>query len=117
MSFFARMMPLAWVYRALLLNEFTSDDYDEGDAGQLILQSYGFLHNGEPFTRDWIGYCFAYLFPFLAICTVISATCLHHFRMEPTPKGIPGMTESIETKHEKDHVSNSLRDAAFIPVK
>jgi len=62
------MMPLPWVYRALLLNEFTSDDYAEGDPseGEKILASWGFMYKGEPFTREWIGYCFAYLIPFVS---------------------------------------------------
>ena len=70
------MMPLPWVYRALLLNEFTSDKYAEGDPseGEKILASWGFMYKGEPFTREWIGYCFAYLIPFVSTINLKHST-------------------------------------------
>jgi len=109
------MIPLSWVYRALLLNEFTSDDYADG-AGEEVLATYGFLYKGEPFTREWIGYCFAYLLPFLVVCMLASAACLHYLRMEPKQKGTPDMPETQEEEKETVDGNASFHDATFIPV-
>ncbi|KAL7463150.1 hypothetical protein ACHAXS_003529 [Conticribra weissflogii] len=107
------IVPLSWVYRALLLNEYRSDDYSEED-GDLILESFGFTLRGEPFQREWIGYCYAYLIPFLFMCMAISACFLHFFRMEPSPRGQPDLEEDKSTE-EDDNVS-SPADDAFTPV-
>jgi len=107
------MVPLSWVYRALLLNEYRSDDYSEED-GDLILKSFGFTYRGEPFQREWIGYCYAYLIPFLFVCMAMSACFLHFFRMEPTPKGQPDEEEDEVT--EDDDIISSPADDAFTPV-
>eukprot|EP00804_Cyclotella_cryptica_P005988 CCRYP_000244-RD/>CCRYP_000244-RD protein AED:0.08 eAED:0.08 QI:148/1/1/1/0.86/0.87/16/1290/1209 len=107
-------MPLAWVYRALLLNEYTSADYADG-VGDSVLESFGFMYNGEPFTREWIWYCFAYIVPFLILCMVASAIGLHYYRVEPK-QSTPYMPESMETKKEDDAAKDSLQDAPFTPV-
>eukprot|EP00581_Thalassiosira_minuscula_P015180 CAMPEP_0183715372 /NCGR_PEP_ID=MMETSP0737-20130205/9619_1 /TAXON_ID=385413 /ORGANISM="Thalassiosira miniscula, Strain CCMP1093" /LENGTH=1519 /DNA_ID=CAMNT_0025944463 /DNA_START=22 /DNA_END=4581 /DNA_ORIENTATION=- len=113
------MVPLSWVYRALLLNEFTSDAWTD-DEGDKILRSFGFLYKGEPFTREWIGYGFAYLAFFLVVCVLISAACLQYLRMEPKPKGIsqtPDKTESEEKDAETEsNAGSTLKHAEFIPV-
>lgn len=106
-------MPLAWVYRALLLNEYTSADYADG--GDSVLESFGFMFNGEPFTREWIWYCFAYIVPFLILCMAASAIGLHCYRVEPK-KSTPYMPESMETKKEDESVKDTPQDAPFIPV-
>ena len=108
-------LPLPWTYRALLLNEFTSPDYANGN-GQEILSSYGFIYKGEPFTSEWIWYGFAFLIPFLLLCMVASAAGLRFFRMEPK-RGTPDMP-TTEKDEEKDgtEADSSSREAAFIPV-
>jgi hypothetical protein len=98
------MIPLPWVYRALLLNEFADDEE--------ILATYGFLYKGEPFTSVWIGYCFAYLVAFLVICMGLSAACLHFLRVESKRTKPPCMVEA-EDENEK---ALSSSDATFIPV-
>lgn len=110
------MAPLAWVYRALLVNEFLSDDpkYNDG-VGNLILATNGFVHesNGESFTREWIAYCFAYLFLFLILCMITSAACLHYLRMEPKPNGSLEVPENGVKENEPDF---EISTAPFIPV-
>lgn len=110
------LAPLAWVYRALLLNEFLSDDYADG-IGEEILATNGFLYQSriglQPFTREWIAYCFAYLFSFLILCMLASAACLHYLRMEPKPNGVldmPGVEEKVDEMEEESG------NATFIPV-
>ena len=110
------LAPLAWVYRALLLNEFLTDDYADGE-GQAILATNGFLYESktgqQPFTREWIAYCFAYLFSFTIVCMVSSAACLHYLRMEPKPTGVLDMPETEEIK---DALEKESGNATFIPV-
>lgn len=107
-------MPLSWVYRALILNQFTSEDYPDA-TGQAILRSQGFLYDGEPFAQEWIGYAFAYLLPFLAICMVTSAACLRYLRMQPKPQGTPNVAKD---EKEDESLSNHAfaKDASFVPV-
>ncbi len=110
--------PLAWVYRALLVNEFLSDDPSYADGvGDKILVANGFVleSDGEqkPFTREWIAYCFAYLFSFFILCMVTSAACLHFLHMEPEPNGSLEMPETEEKEIETDLERGT---APFIPV-
>lgn len=98
------MIPLSWVYRALLLNEFAGDEE--------ILATYGFLYRGEPFTDVWIRYCFVYLVLFLAICMGSSAVCLHYLRMDAKQNKV-ACTYEPENENEKDVMPCST---PFIPV-
>ena len=110
------MVPLSWVYRALLLNEFTSDDYANG-VGEKILASWGFVYDGKPFAREWIAFCFAYLACFLFICMAASAACLHHLRMEPKPR-TSGSAETAKADEEETDGDGKSKNAAatFTPV-
>jgi hypothetical protein len=94
-------VPLAWTYRALLLNEFLSPSWDaiansetNETEGELALVEGGIIHNGEPFGKQWIAYSFAYLVPYLLLCTFVTAVCLKLVRVEPksspTPDDSPG---------------------------
>eukprot|EP01082_Thalassiosira_pseudonana_P014895 g13469.t1 g13469 contig8:742113-747102(+) len=111
------MMPLAWVYRALLLNEYTSDDEQYADGkGEEILRSFGFLYKGEPFAPEWIWYSFAYLIPFLCLCMIASAMGLRYFRIEPKQKGQPDVPKPINPQEEEDNMKASIHDTPFVPV-
>ena len=88
-------VPLAWTYRALLLNEFLSPSWDaiansemNQTEGELALVQGGIIHNGEPFGKQWIAYSFAYLVPYLLLCTFVTGVCLKSVRVEP--KESPG---------------------------
>ena len=108
-------VPLAWVYRALLLNQYTSSEYADG-SGEEILEAYGFMHRGEAFTREWIGYCFAYLVPFFVLCMIISSVGLSYYRVEPK-KSQPDVPESLELKEGEDEKINKLtQSSSFTPV-
>ena len=98
------MIPLSWVYRALLLNEFGDDEE--------ILATYGFLYKGEPFTSEWIAYCFAYLALFLVVCMGSAAVCLHYLRLETKRSKVPFTPEP----EREDGKQLSPCDATFIPV-
>jgi len=94
--------PLAWGYRALIVNEFTSSDYDvviEGEAteGELALQSGGMVYKDEPFGREWVGYAFAYMVPYALLCTCLQAALLRFVRVEPKASPSPPDDEADES--------------------
>ena len=63
--------PFAWAYRALLVQEFQSDSWDDGDG---ILRTTGFiLPNDEPFQMEWVWYWFAYMIPSYLFYVVLTA--------------------------------------------
>jgi hypothetical protein len=122
-------VPLSWSYRALLVNEFTSPSYDvigyddtNETEGQLALQAGGMTLNGEPFGTKWIGYCFAYLVPYLVLCTFITAACLKYVRIEPKsspPEDDRGAAVNGQgASDEGDGVDEGKKsvDIPFIPV-
>lgn len=95
-------VPSSWSYRALLVNEFTSADWDwnvEGTDftyGQLALIQGGFVYKGEPASSEWIGWAFAYLVPYVFLCTCIAGLCLRFVRVEP--RGSPSPTEDAASE-------------------
>lgn len=73
------------------------------------------MYHGEPFTREWISYCFAYIVPFTFLCMVISAICLHYYRVEPK-KSKPNVSDAIETDKEDEKVAALSNETSFVPV-
>lgn len=106
--------PLAWVYRAMLVNEFRSSEYDslvDGSnltSGELILVSQGFTDgNNKAYDEVWIGYNFAYLAGFFLLSVIMTAVGLLYVRVEKddfggdvveeaTPDGEVQVPDSIE---------------------
>ena len=81
--------PLAWAYRALLVNEFTYSGYNRiipetgRSVGDTILLTTGFVDgDGNPFGQDWIGYSFAYMVPYWTVCTIITGLLLKYIRVD-----------------------------------
>lgn len=111
--------PLAWVYRALLVNEFLSPDYDmmvEGSdqtVGERILTGGGQIYKGSTFGREWIGYAFAYLVPYGMLCTIIQSLCLEFVRVEP--RASPSPEDDKSNVHHSALESQDDSDAVQIP--
>jgi len=114
------LVPLSWVYRALLLNEFLSDDYPDGE-GEEILKANGILYTSgagqehEEFTREWIVYCFIYLIIFVILCMLSSAACLHYRRMEHKPKRSMEKP-NFEGKEVDSTLGKGQVENVFVPV-
>ena len=100
------MMPSAWVYRGLVLNQL-----DEAD-----LTRFGFVLNGEPFSKQWIGYGFAYVIGCFVLATFAAAFFLH-LRVEEPQKSAPEV-EQDKTEEEKEEIEDAHNEAltAFTPV-
>lgn len=110
------MAPLSWVYRSLLLNQFTSEEYNDG-SGDIILDAYGITLNGEPFERAWIWYGFAYLIPFLLLCTITSTLCLQYLRAKPNRVAIAEVPESTEEDSKQTGKEAGMARSTSIPFK
>jgi ABC-type multidrug transport system fused ATPase/permease subunit len=115
--------PLAWAYRGLVLNEFTSSDWDwttlsSGQrAGDAVLEYTGFVHNGDVFGKEWIGYTFAYLVPYALICTLVQSLCLEYVRVEPRGSPSPPEDETEESDIENMEIGDADQGAVEIPFK
>ena len=114
--------PLAWAYRALLVNEYTCSEYDAiveetgRSVGDSILFGTGFVDgNGDPFGQDWIGYAFAYMVPFWTVCVIITGVCLKFIRVEAISSGATVFHDiKCDSGSSNDHVTNGkvLRDGS-----
>jgi ABC-type multidrug transport system ATPase subunit len=100
------MMPSAWVYRGLVLNQLDGAD----------LTRFGFVLNGVPFTKEWIGYGFAYVIGCFVLATIAAAFFLH-LRVEEPQKSAPEIEED-KTEEEKEEIEDADNQAltAFTPV-
>jgi len=110
--------PLAWAYRALLVNEFSSSDYDaiypasgqrEGD---VILVAGGMIYKGSAFAMEWIGYAFAYLVPYAILCTMVQSLCVEYVRVEPRASPSPPEGDA----EEEGNGSTDEVEIPFTPV-
>jgi hypothetical protein len=102
------MLPSAWVYRGLVLNQI-------GETDDLV--RHGFVLNGKPFTKQWIGYGFAFVIGAFILATIVAALCLQHLRMEEPQKCSPDMPK-IEEKEEEKETGDANNESlpAFTPV-
>lgn len=114
------LCPLAWAFRALVCNQFLSDSYSTVDEstgwteGEIILLTTGFTLNGEPFTRDWIGYSFAYMLPYCILMIFLTAAGLKYIRFESGKSG--GGEEASKNVEDKDGMENEEFDLPFKPI-
>jgi ABC-type multidrug transport system fused ATPase/permease subunit len=103
--------PMAWAYRALLVLEFQSPSYDDGDA---ILSEVGFLfHRKEPFQREWVGYSFAYMIPHFLLCVLATAFCLTYVTTNP---GKGSLKTSTSLQEEESTSQKEEIEIPFVPA-
>lgn len=98
--------PMAWAYRALLVNEYRSEQYTD-EEGDYILTFVGFTDTqGQPFDREWIPYGFIYLISHTVICLVVSAIGLINVRIagESGATGDSTVGNSTTTANERAEV-------------
>lgn len=85
--------PLAWAYRALIVNEFTSSKYTPQETN-FKLRLLGFVDSqGEPFTRVWIYWGFLFMLCHILVSLMVSGLILHFVRVKGEA---PPSTEAIE---------------------
>ena len=120
--------PLAWSYRALLVNEFRSSNWDDlvdvnGTVytyGDIVLYSKGFDFGDEPLGTEWIGYSFTYLIPYIFLCIAITGAILSHYRVQGKKSAISVKDtipeEEVDEYGNTVHTESEIRGATFIPV-
>lgn len=96
-------MPSAWVYRGLAINEL----------GETALNRFGFVLNGVPFSKEWIGYGFAYVIGCFLLATIAAALCLQ-LRVEEAKQSAPEIQEIEKDETEEEEIGDAL--TAFTPV-
>lgn len=116
--------PFAWTYRALLVNEFRSKDYDEIDdsgksLGETILMSQGFEFQDAAFGNEWIAYSFAYLLPFFIFCVCLNAVLLTYVRADTQDftSGGNSMKEESGTQSLASEEGAKNDNQISIPIK
>jgi hypothetical protein len=104
--------PMAWAYRALMVNEYRSAEYSTAQ-GDEILSIVGFVDSsGKPFTQEWVWYAFLYLGLHTVLCIILSALGLKYAR--PAPE----LNNSEEPSGDfiDDEVANQSVRIDFKPV-
>jgi ABC-type multidrug transport system fused ATPase/permease subunit len=110
LSFFYWWNPFAWAYRALLINEFYSDRYENPAT---VLAQLGFLTpNGHVYGQEWLGLYFAYMIPYTMLCITGTGVGLQFFRVRSSGAS---PTVPINVEHDADTISSPV-DIPFIAV-
>lgn len=103
--------PLAWAYRALLINEYTSKFFSEED-GDRILEFIGLVDgDGKAMGSAWIGFGFLYMGLHILVTVLASAIGLSILRVSNVGTGL-GKRDVVEVSQE----SESLVGISFKPV-
>lgn len=106
--------PLAWAYRSLVINEFTSTRYTPEETDR-ILRAVGFVDsNGDTFTRDWIKWGYAYMCGHLLLTVLTSATILSLTRVYGDP---PPSQDEIDKSNQALMAKNDGEDDVNITFR
>lgn len=104
--------PAAWVYRSLVLNEFTTDRWDSNSE----LTNAGMLgYNGKPYGREWIWYAYAYMASYTLICIVLTTLGLVYLRNEEKPPALESKKTAASEEDEK--AAEESKEAMLIAFK
>lgn len=104
--------PLAWAYRALVVNEFYDSRWSDNSTQILEDSGLTFL-NDEAFGVEWVGYSFAYMLPYLLTCCILSALGLTYTRHS---EGAAGRSRGKETSTSSTDEPKQGTEIPFKPV-
>lgn len=108
--------PMAWAYRALIINEYRSIDYTQ-EEGDYILFFAGFVdRNGEPFQVEWIRYTFLYLLSHTLISMIASSMLLQWVRVHNIAAVSEDDMDSMKNQNGPPAASLSTTNISFKPV-
>lgn len=101
---------MAWCLQGLASNEFMSSRYP---SGRDILEIRGFQVGSE-----WIGYSFAYMIPYMLVCTAVLGAALKYNTIEPEQFHVKDKKKLAIGKAGIPHSQESLSsfNLPFIPV-
>jgi ABC-type multidrug transport system ATPase subunit len=118
--------PFTWAYRALIINEFRSDRWEDPDQ---MLRNYGFSSPhaaasgaAAAFGPEWIGYGVMYMTVYILFCIVGSALALTYIRhdrdasaTDPAEK-LDRLPPTLRTDGSSACSSEDSLDMPFTPV-
>ena len=103
---------MAWAYRALIVNEYRSDEYTT-EEGNEILSFTGFVdQDGNPFGKEWVAYSFLYMIPHTVLCMVLSALGLVYVR----PSGDSAASDEMSGNSDDKSSGTAEVQISFKPV-
>lgn len=95
--------PFAWAYRALLVNEFQSASYPNGDE---ILAEMGFLYGNDfdkVFGQEWVMYAFSYMVPHFFLSMLLTALGLRYARHSHNSTSAKSETKNVQQESTDSH--------------
>jgi hypothetical protein len=95
-----------------MLNELYSDRWD-GETDDLLTANGFLTPAGNPFPKEWIGYSFAYMVPYILLCTVLSAIGLIYVRSN---EGGGASSVPLDSTTEEDREPEENIEIPFKPL-
>lgn len=110
--------PLAWAYRAVVVNAFRNGDYTEEDADNILTRK-GFVdNNGDPFTRDWITWGYIFMAGHVLLSIFVSAIILASVRVHTkSPPSLESINKVDKDTHDAEEDEGNGSDDVSIPFK
>eukprot|EP00804_Cyclotella_cryptica_P015639 CCRYP_003633-RD/>CCRYP_003633-RD protein AED:0.25 eAED:0.25 QI:406/1/0.87/1/0.85/0.87/8/0/1055 len=108
----------AWVIRAVVINEYQSEEYsevilDDGTTqGDAILERFGFTFQGEAFGYEWVWYTVLFCIGICILSLATSVICLNKVRFA-TGKTAPA---GAKVEDDKEDVVDTIQNVS-LPVK
>lgn len=104
--------PFAWIYRALVVNEFTSGRWESPET---VVSNAGFNgYSGDPYGSEWVKLSFCYAVPYSLACITLCGLGLTALR------GVEAKTNNIEPRGtdaaQNNGVGKSEIKVPFKPV-
>ena len=98
--------PLAWAYRALVINAFRNDEYTREEADE-ILKRAGFVYNGdEPFDREWMAWAYIFMCGHIFLSVLTSSIVLGSIRVQTKSSPSFESIEKVDVNHREDSKKN-----------
>jgi ABC-type multidrug transport system fused ATPase/permease subunit len=112
--------PMAWAYRSLVVNEFTSNKYSR-ENGEAILSFLGFVDERDvPFSRDWILWGFIFMLSHILLSILVSGIILHSLRVygepPPSPEAVEEASKELKRQTMRDGERNVQVNIPFKPI-
>jgi ABC-type lipoprotein export system ATPase subunit len=110
--------PLAWAYRALVLNEFRSSKYTEEESNSILIFAGFTYSNGKPFGSEWIMWAFVYMLCHICATLITSSIILSCIRVVgETPPSFEAVERAdLELRSHEDGHCESGVTIPFKPI-
>eukprot|EP01034_Spumella_vulgaris_P047481 gene47481-biopygen33234 len=120
-EWFYYINPMAYVLKAVTINEFTAPDYDYlvcADAACSSMERFGnqvLKSRGNPTDQKWVWYSVAVMIGIYLLLLSLTILTLTYFRIEPVPPA-PIVVDYAEEKEEEDKAAKTTAEIPYEPV-